>query len=91
MPTASTSVPAPAAKSVNVIHIRACMADFARAYPTAAGVGKHTDLLVDLDMPISEWAGIENANLKVMDICWAPCDLVWWKSFAKKWAVVHKL
>ena len=93
MPTASTSVPAAAAaaESANAIDTRACMADFARTYPNTAGIGKHTELLVDLDMPVSEWAGIENANLEAMDICWTPRDLVRWKSFAKKWAVVHGL
>ena len=65
------------------------MAAFAAEYSNAAGVAKHTEILVDLGMPVSDWGGIEKPDLEDMDICWAVRDLVRWKSFAKKWAVWH--
>lgn len=65
------------------------MAAFARAYPNTVGVEKNTELLVDLDIPISEWASIETVNLVAMEVCWTPRDLVRWKGFANKWATIH--
>lgn len=83
--SASTSVPATAAESANAMDIRACMAAFTGTYSNAADVAKHAELLVDLDMPVSEWPGIERADLEEMDIHWSGRDLVRWKSFAKNW------
>jgi len=65
------------------------MAAFAGTYSNAADVAKHTELLVDLGMPISEWPGIERVNLEEMDIHWLTRDLVRWKSIAKIWAASH--
>lgn len=69
--------------------IRACMAAFASTHSDTAGVAEYTELLIDLDIPVSESASIETPDLVAMEICWKPRDLVRWKSFAKKWAATH--
>jgi hypothetical protein len=84
-------VPATAAESANAMDIRACMAAFAGTYSNAADVAKHTEILVDLDMPVGEWPGIEKADLAEMDIHWSACNFVRWKSFAENWAASHIL
>jgi hypothetical protein len=85
--TIPTSVP----ETANASDIRACMAAFASTHSNAVDVAKHTELLIDLDIPVSEWGSIETVNLEAMEICWTPRDLVRWKIFARKWAASHVL